>query len=119
MTKELSEGYSKRRDASLKYEEKRSKDRARLPSVYVLQSQKKRLEELKEQTNLDQGVLMVTGIKVLCALHEKGIIISDMIKLTEVPQSPEEQDELVSNKINQIVGEIAAEFKHKMESFKY
>jgi hypothetical protein len=95
----LDKNYLKRQHSSKKYEDKRSAEKERMPSVYISKAQKEMLGTLRDVTGLNQGVLLVTGVNVLSILHAKGVNIKELIDIGGNGDTPEEKEKLVTSKI--------------------
>jgi arginine deiminase len=102
-TKKLDKNYAKRQQSSLKYEKKRSEEKERLPSVYISKEQKEILGALRDKSGLNQGVLIVTGVNLLSALHTQGLDIKNLLDVGDGSETPQEKEVLVMLKIQSYV----------------
>lgn len=104
---ELNEKYAKRQHSSKKYEDKRSAEKERMPSVYISKTQKEMLGTLRVQTGLHQGLLLVTGVNVLSALHANGVDIKKLIDIGDDGDTPDDKEKLITAKIQVFINSLA------------
>jgi hypothetical protein len=104
----LNKDYAKRQHSSKKYEVKRSAEKERMPSVYISKAQKEMLGSLRLKTGLHQGLLLVTGISVLSALHAKGVDIKKLIDIGDDGDTPDDKEKLVNAKIQSFIDSLTA-----------
>jgi hypothetical protein len=102
----LNENYAKRQHSSKKYEVKRSAEKERMPSVYISKAQKEMLGTLRLKTDLHQGLLLVTGINVLTALHANGVDIKELIDIGDDGVTQDDKEKLVTAKIKLFVDSL-------------
>jgi hypothetical protein len=104
----LDKNYAKRQHSSKKYEDKRSAEKERIPSVYISKAQKETLGNLRVQTGLHQGVLLVTGVNVLNALHINGVDIKKLIDIGAEGDTQDDKEKLGIKKIQLFVDSLTA-----------
>jgi hypothetical protein len=107
----LDKNYLKRQHSSKKYEDKRSAEKERMPSVYISKAQKEMLGTLRDVTGLHQGVLLVLGIDLLTAFHAKGVDISELINVGSNVDTPDDKEKLVTEKIRLFIDSLLSSHK--------